>query len=226
MPAGSAAPSRSGPGEPRLAASTAIAGDDTVAARLDDAALDQLFRSARTHNSWQQKDVPDAVLRELVDLVKMGPTSANCLPIRLRFVKSEAAKQRLSPFLSESNRGKTLKAPVCAIVGHDLRFYEHLPRLFPHNQTARKWFEGNAVLVETTAMRNSSLQGAYLILAARALGLDAGPMSGFDNAGVDREFFPEGHVKSNFLCNLGYGDPAGLFDRSPRFAFEEMAEIL
>lgn len=193
---------------------------------LDNAALDQLFRTARTHNAWQEKDVPDSVLREIVDLLKMGPTSANCQPARILFVKSQSAKQRLAPFLSENNRAKTMKAPVCAIIGYDLRFYEHLPRLFPHNQAARTWFEGNETTIQTTAMRNGSLQGAYLILAARALGLDAGPMSGFDNAGVDREFFPEGHVKSNFLCNLGYGDPAGLFNRSPRFAFDEMAKIL
>lgn len=197
-----------------------------VPARLDSTTLDQLFLNARTHNAWQAKDVPDATLKELVELMKMGPTSANCQPVRIHFVKSEAAKKRLAPFLSESNRAKTLTAPVCAIVAHDLRFYEHLPRLFPHNQTARKWFEGNASLVEQTAMRNSSLQGAYLLMAARALGLDAGPMSGFDAAGVDREFFAGSDVKTNFLCNLGYGDPAGLFDRSPRFAFDEMAKIL
>ena len=194
--------------------------------RLDADVLNQLFLEARTHNAWQPKDVPDSVLKELVALMSTGPTSANCQPTRLLFVKSEAAKQRLAPFLSDSNRPKTMSAPVCAIVGFDLRFYEHLPRLFPHNQTARSWFEGKADHVHTTAIRNGSLQGGYLILAARALGLDTGAMSGFDNAGVDREFFPEGHVKSNFLCNLGYGDPKGLFGRSPRFAFDEMAMVL
>lgn len=194
--------------------------------RLDASSLNQLFLEARTHNAWQPKDVSDAVLRELVDLVKMGPTSANCEPARFVFVKSDAAKQRLAPFLSEANRKKTLAAPVCAIIAYDLRFYEHLPRLFPHNLTARTWFEGKADVVQATAMRNGSLQGAYFILAARALGLDTGPMSGFDNAGVDKEFFPDGNVKSNFLCNIGYGDPAGLFARSPRFAVDEIAKIL
>jgi 3-hydroxypropanoate dehydrogenase len=197
-----------------------------MAATLDATSLDLLFRSARTHNAWQKTEVPDATLHELVDFMKLGPTSANCSPARLVFVKSAAAKARLNPFLSASNAEKTMAAPVCAIVGHDLRFYEHLPRLFPHNQSARSWFEGKADHIATTALRNSSLQGAYLILAARGLGLDCGPMSGFDNAGVDREFFAGTDVRSNFLCNLGYGDPAGLFPRSPRFAFDEMARIL
>ncbi len=197
-----------------------------MANRLDTTALNQLFVEARTHNKWMPKVVPDSVLKELVTLAVWGPTSANCEPMRILFVKSEPAKQRLAPFLSEANRPKTMTAPVCAIIGYDLRFYEHLPKLFPHNLTARTWFEGKADHVQTTAIRNGSLQGAYFIMAARALGLDTGAMSGFDNAGVDKEFFPEGHVKSNFLCNVGYGDPAGLFDRSPRFAFDEMAKIL
>jgi 3-hydroxypropanoate dehydrogenase len=197
-----------------------------LAARLDSNALNQLFLEARTHNAWQARDIPDSVLKELVDLTKMGPTSANCQPARFVFVKSDAAKQRLAPFLSEANRGKTLKAPVCAIIGYDLRFFEQLPKLFPHNLTARTWFEGNAAVIQATAMRNGSLQGAYFMLAARALGLDTGAMSGFDNAGVDREFFPDGNVKSNFLCNIGYGDPAGLFNRSPRPEFDDMAKIL
>ena len=194
--------------------------------RLDANAFNQLFLEARTQNKWQAKDVPDALLRELVDVLKMGPTSANCSPARLLFVKSAAAKQRLAPFLSDNNRPKTMEAPVCAIIGFDLKFYEHLPRLFPHNLTARSWFEGKADHVHTTAMRNGSLQGAYFMLAARALGLDVGAMSGFDNAGVDKEFFPDGGIKSNFLCNIGYGDPAGVFARSPRFAFDEMAMII
>jgi 3-hydroxypropanoate dehydrogenase len=197
-----------------------------MAARIDDNALRQLFTEARTHNAWQAKDVPDSLLRELVEVLRAGPTSANCQPLRLLFVKSPAAKARLAPFLSEGNRAKTVAAPVTAIIGHDLRFYEHLPRLFPHNQTARSWFDSNAALAEATAFRNGSLQGAYLILAARALGLDTGPMSGFDAAGVDKEFFPDGRVKTNFLCNLGYGDPSGLFARSPRFEFDEMASVL
>ena len=194
--------------------------------RLDANVLKQLFLDARSQNAWQVKDVPDALLREVVDLMKMGPTSANCSPARVLFVKSAAAKQRLSPFLSEGNRAKTMAAPVCAIIGFDLKFYEHLPKLFPHNLTARSWFEGKADHVHTTAMRNSSLQGAYFMIAVRSLGLDVGAMSGFDNAGVDKEFFPEGRVKSNFLCNVGYGDPQGVFARSPRFTFDEMATIL
>jgi 3-hydroxypropanoate dehydrogenase len=194
--------------------------------RLGEAALRQLFTDARTHNAWQKEDVPDDVLRQMVDLMKMGPTSANCLPGRVLFLKSEAAKQRIAPFLSEANRPKSMAAPVCAILAYDTQFYEHLPRLFPHNQTARTWFEGKPEVIQATIMRNGSLQGAYLMLAARALGLDCGPMSGFDNAGVDKEFFPDGRVKSNFVCNFGYGDPAGLFERSPRFAFDEIAQIL
>ena len=194
--------------------------------RIDANALKQLFLDARSQNAWQAKDVPDDLLREIVDIMKMGPTSANCSPARLLFVKSAAAKQRLSPFLSEGNRAKTMAAPVCAIIGFDLKFYEHLPKLFPHNLTARSWFEGKADHVHTTAMRNGSLQGAYFMVAARSLGLDVGAMSGFDNAGVDKEFFPEGHIKSNFLCSVGYGDPSGLFARSPRFAFDEIAKIL
>ena len=197
-----------------------------MSARSTDAVLDQLFRSARTNNKWQQKDVPDSLLRELVDLAKMGPTSANCQPARFVFVKSPEAKQRLKPFLSSNNAEKTMQAPACVIIGYDLTFYEHLPRLFPHNLSARTWFEGNEANIMTTALRNGSLQGAYLILAARALGLDTGPMSGFDNAGVDKEFFAGTPVKSNFLCSLGYGDPAGVHPRGPRFAFDEMAKIL
>ncbi|MFV0297933.1 MAG: malonic semialdehyde reductase [Hyphomicrobiaceae bacterium] len=194
--------------------------------RLGADALDQLFHAARTHNAWQKKDVPDAVLKELVDMMKMAPTSANCQPVRIRFIKSDAAKQRLSPFLSSGNRDKTMAAPVCAIIGHDLKFYEHLPRLFPHNQDAKNWFSSSPAMAETTAFRNGTLQGAYFMMAARALGLDVGAMSGFDNAGVDKAFFPDGQIKSNFLCNLGYGDPAGLFDRSPRPSFDDLAEIL
>ena len=197
-----------------------------MADRLGEDALKQLFTDARTHNAWQQKDVPDSVLREMVELMKMGPTSANCLPARLVFLKTEAAKKRIAPFLSEQNRAKSMSAPVCAIIGYDTQFYEHLPRLFPHNQTARTWFEGKPEVIQATVMRNGSLQGAYLMLAARALGLDCGAMSGFDNAGVDKEFFPDGRIRSNFVCNFGYGDPAGLFERSPRFAFDEIAKIV
>ncbi len=156
----------------------------------------------------------------------MGPTSANQSPARIVFVTSAEAKQRLSPHLSEGNRAKTMTAPVCAIIGYDLKFYDHLPMLFPHTD-AKSWFEGKPEKhIETSAFRNGTLQGAYFIIAARALGLDTGPMSGFDNAGVDREFFAGTSVKSNFLCSLGYGDPSGIFPRSPRFSFEEMAKII
>lgn len=192
---------------------------------IDDAALRQVFLEARTHNAWLNRDVPDAFLHRLVDVLKMGPTSANCSPARLVFVKSPEAKARLAPLLDEGNRAKTMQAPVTAIIGHDLEFYEHLGKLFPHTN-ARPWFAGNDKKIADTAFRNGTLQGAYLILAARALGLDAGPMSGFDNAGVDREFFAGTKVRSNFLCSLGYGDPAGLFPRSPRFAFDEIAEVV
>jgi 3-hydroxypropanoate dehydrogenase len=192
---------------------------------LPDASLDQLFRDARTRGAWRDKDVPDSLLHELVDLVKLGPTSGNCSPARFVFVKSHEAKERLKPFLSDGNREKTMKAPVCAIIGYDLDFYEYLPFLFPHTD-AKSWFAGKPEKIQATAFRNGSLQGAYLILAARALGLDCGPMSGFDNAGVDQEFFAGTKVKSNFLCNLGYGDDSPLRPRSPRFDFDEMARIL
>jgi 3-hydroxypropanoate dehydrogenase len=192
---------------------------------LDDAALDTLFRDAHTHNAWQDKPVSDALLQAVWELAKLGPTSANCSPARILFIKSPAAKERLSPALSAGNRAKTMQAPVTALIGYDLEFYEKLPRLFPQAD-AKSWFAGNSALIEATAFRNGTLQGAYLILAARALGLDCGPMSGFDNAMVDAEFFPGGKVKSNFLCNLGYGDPVGVFPRNPRLPFDEACRIL
>jgi len=188
-------------------------------------ALAQLFDEARTHNGWQDREVPDALLEQAVRLALWGPTSANCLPARFLFVRSPAAKARLAPAVAPGNLEKTLAAPATAIVAHDTQFYEHLPRLYPATD-ARSWFVGNAPLVETTAFRNGTLQGAYLLLALRAVGLDAGPMSGFDNAKVDAEFFPGGTVKSNFLVNIGYGDPTKLYPRGPRFAFEEVASIL
>lgn len=192
--------------------------------RIDDAGLDQLFRTARTQNGWLPKPVPEAQLREIYDLTKMGPTSANCSPLRIVFVASEAGRQKLAPALSAGNLDKTMQAPVTAILAHDLAFYEHLPRLFPHNQTARSWFEGKPH-AEATAFRNSSLQAAYFMLAARAVGLDCGPMSGFDAAKVDAAFFPDGRVRTNMLCALGYGDPAKIFARSPRFEFDEVCRI-
>jgi len=192
---------------------------------LDDAALDTLFRTAHTHNMWQEKPVSDALLQAVWELAKMPPTSANCSPARILFVKSPEAKARLSPALSEGNREKTMQAPATAIIGYDLAFYDKLPFLFPHTD-ARPWFAGNPAVIQATAFRNGSLQGAYVILAARALGLDCGPMSGFDNAKVDAEFFPDGIVKSNFLCNLGYGDPAAMMPRHPRLAFDEACKII
>jgi 3-hydroxypropanoate dehydrogenase len=192
---------------------------------LDAAVLDQLFRTARTHNAWQDKAVPDSLLVELHDLMKWGPTSANCWPLRVVYVKSPEAKARLVPLMIEGNRAKTQAAPVTAILGMDMAFYEQLPKLFPHTD-AKSWFVGNDALIAATAFRNSSLQGAYFIFAARALGLDCGPMSGFDNARVDADFFAGTPIKSNFVCSLGYGDPAALFPRSPRPEFAEVCKIV
>ncbi len=192
---------------------------------LSDAALDRIFRNARTHSSWQDREVSDVLLQAVYDLAKMGPTSANCSPMRLVFVKSPEAKERLKPALAEGNVEKTMAAPVTAIVGHDLAFYERLPQLFPHTD-ARSWFVGKTELSRDTAFRNGSLQGAYLMIAARALGLDCGPMSGFDNEAVDRAFFPDGQVKSNFLCNLGHGDPEKRHPRSPRLEFDQACRVL
>lgn len=192
---------------------------------LSEAALDQLFRTARTYNAFLPTPVEDELLRRVYELAKFGPTSANSSPMRVVFVKSDAAKQRLSPHLSEGNRAKTMAAPVTAIVANDHAFYERLPELFPHAD-ARSWFVGNQALIDTTAFRNATLQGAYLIMAARAVGLDCGPMSGFDNAGVDEAFFQGTTVKSNFLINLGYGDASrDLFPRSPRLSFEQACNI-
>lgn len=190
---------------------------------LSDDALDQLFRSARTHNVLGG-EISDQTLRQLYDLTKWGPTSANGSPARFVFVKSAEAKEKLRPALSEGNLAKTMAAPVTVIVAHDLEFYEKLPYLFPHDD-ARSWFAGNDAAINTTAFRNGSLQGAYLILAARALGLDTGAMSGFDNAKVDAAFFAGTKIKSNFLINLGYGEHDKLFPRSPRLPFDEAARI-
>jgi nitroreductase len=193
--------------------------------KLDDNALDQLFRNARTHNGWQDKPVPDSLLTELHDLMKWGPTSANCWPLRVIYVKSPEAKARLMPLLMEGNRAKTAAAPVTALLGMDMAFYEELPKLFPHAD-AKSWFVGNAALIDATAFRNSSLQGAYFMLAARALGLDCGAMSGFDADKVNAAFFAGTNIKTNFICNLGYGDAAQLFPRSPRPEFAEVCTIV
>ncbi|MDE2155099.1 MAG: malonic semialdehyde reductase [Xanthomonadaceae bacterium] len=192
---------------------------------LSEAALDQLFREARTFNAWLLKDVSDQQLHQLYELAKFGPTSANASPMRVVFVKSKAAKAKLGQFMSEGNRAKTMEAPVTAIIATDHAFYEHLPKLFPHAD-ARSWFVGNQPLIDATAFRNATLQGAYVLLAARALGLDCGPMSGFDQAGVDAAFFAGTTVKSNFLINIGYGDAGrDLFPRSPRLSFDEACKI-
>jgi 3-hydroxypropanoate dehydrogenase len=193
--------------------------------KLDTTALDQLFNNARTHNGWQDKSVPDALLVELHDLMKWGPTSANCWPLRVVYVKSPQAKARLLPCLMEGNRAKTQTAPVTAILAMDLDFPATLPRLFPHAD-AQSWFVGNDALIQSTAFRNSSLQGAYFMLAARALGLDCGPMSGFDAALLNAEFFANARCEANFICNLGYGDPAHLYPRSPRPEFGEVCKIV
>ena len=193
--------------------------------RLDNSGLDLIFRTARTHSVWLDKPVDDEQLRHIYDLMKWAPTSANCSPARIVFVKSDNAKKRLLPAMIEGNVEKTRTAPVTAIIAQDHEFFEKLPQLFPHAD-AHSWFAGNQPLIDTTAFRNATLQGAYLIIAARALGLDAGPMSGFDNAKVDQEFFAGTSIKSNFLINLGYGIPDKLFPRSPRLSFDEAAKIL
>jgi 3-hydroxypropanoate dehydrogenase len=207
---------------------------------LANAALDTLFHEARTYSAWQDRPVPDQTLRDLYDLLKWAPTSANAAPARFAFLRSPEAKVRLRPALAPLNVQKTMTAPVTVIVAYDLKFYDQLPTLFPHNPGMKQLFASNPELVEATAKRNSSLQGAYLIMAARALGLDCGPMSGFDPAkvdeeffaagkpcfGCDQEFFPEGHVKTNFLCNLGYGDPSTLAPRLPRLPFNEACSLL
>jgi nitroreductase len=199
-----------------------------MAEQLSDTALDQLFRSARSYNGWLDKDVGDERLHAIYELMKMGPTSANQQPARIVWCKSPEAKARLARHAGEKNRHKIVTAPVCAIVAMDVEFHEQLPWLFPHTD-ARSWFAGddNRAARETHAFRNSTLQGAYLMLAARALGLDCGPMSGFDNAAVDADFFAdEPHWKSNFICSIGHGDPASIFGRSPRPDFDKFNRIL
>ena len=193
----------------------------------DDRALDALFRNARTANGFLDKPVTDDQLRALYDLMKMGPTAANGQPARLVFLRSQAAKERLRPALSAGNLDKTLAAPVCAIVAYDTHFHEHLPRVFPHNATAKSWFDGDAnkAARETSAFRNGSMQGGYFILAARAAGLDCGPMSGFNQATLDAEFFPDGRWKSDFLVNIGYGNAQKLPPRNPRREFEQACKF-
>ena len=207
---------------------------------VDDKTLDTLFREARTYSKWLPRPVADKTLHELYDVLKWAPTSANASPARFAFLRSKESKERLRPALAPLNVEKTMTAPVTVIVAYDLRFHMQLSRLFPQSPGMAKLFENNPEMVESTAKRNSSLQGAYMIIAARALGLDCGPMSGFDHAkvdeeffaagkpcfGCDQEFFPEGHVKTNFLCNLGYGDPSRLHPRLPRLSFNEACSLL
>jgi 3-hydroxypropanoate dehydrogenase len=191
---------------------------------LNQAVLDQLFLEARTHNAWQDREVPDELLHRLHALFRMGPTAVNSCPARVVFVKSKAAKELLMPTLMEGNRAKTMAAPVTAIIGHDLNFHETLGKLFPHQPDAVNWFQDESAR-ELSAFRNGTLQGAYLMIAARALGLDCGPMSGFDNTALDQAFFAGTSIRSNFICNLGYGNPAGVFPRGPRLEFEEACRI-
>ena len=211
-----------------------------MAGMLSQEGLGLLFREARTHNGWLDRPIADETLQQLYEIMKWGPTSANGCPGRFLFLRTQSAKGKLLPALAPGNVEKTMAAPVTVIIAYDLKFYEKLPKLFPHNAGMRDHFAANPQLIEVTARRNASLQGAYLMLAARALGLDCGPMSGFDNAkldeafcdlgrecqGADQEFFPEGHWKSNFLCNLGYGDPSKLLPRSPRLEFNEACKLL
>ena len=193
---------------------------------VNDEALDTIFRSARSQNKWLDKPVSNALLMAVYDLMRLGPTSANCSPARIVFLTTMEAKERIKPHLLPQNIEKTMTAPAVAVIGYDLDFPQHLPRLFPHNPTAKDWFH-DPVLRETTAFRNGTLQGAYFIIAARALGLDCGPMSGFDNAAVDADFFAgEPNWKSNFICSIGYGDPASIFGRSPRPDFDKFNRIL
>ena len=191
---------------------------------LESSSLDQLFRTARSRNAWRKETLPEETWRELYDLMKFGPTTANTNPARFVFVTSDQGKQRLAPHLSETNRAKSLDAPAITIVGYDLDFAERIPELFPHNPGAKAWFT-DPVSNQVAAFRNGSLQGGYLVLAARALGLDAGPMSGFDNAGVDRDFFAGTNIKSNFLCALGHGVDES-FSRLPRLSFEDACKIV
>ena len=192
---------------------------------IDQRALDQLFVDARTQNGWLGKDVPVELLKAIWDLAKMGPTSANCSPARIVFVVSKEAKERLKPCLMEGNVKKTMAAPATAIIGHDLKFYDRLPELFPHTD-ARAWFVGKDAHIRATAFRNGTLQGAYFIMAARALGLDCGPMSGFDEPAVNKAFFAGTSIEANFLCNVGYGSGESLFPRSPRLDFDDACSVV
>jgi 3-hydroxypropanoate dehydrogenase len=192
---------------------------------LEDSGLNLLFRDARTQNSWLPESVNEDMLQAVFDLMKMAPTSANCSPARFVFVNTPEGKEKLKPALSEGNLAKTMSAPLTVIIAHDMQFFDHLPELFPHTD-ARAWFTGNDAIISETAIRNGTLQGAYFMLAARALGLDCGPMSGFDVDMVNTTFFPDGRFRVNFLCNIGYGDDKEIFPRLPRFNFEQACTIV
>lgn len=193
---------------------------------LDQASLNQLFFDAHTHNAWQSKVVPEELLHRLYDMLRMGPTSANCCPARIVFVTTQKAKEKLNSALAEGNRAKSMAAPVTAIIGYDLHFYEKIGKLFPNAPDARSWFDKDEQTAFNTAFRNGSLQGGYFIVAARALGLDCGPMSGFDTALVDQLFFEGTSIKTNFICNIGYGDEKGVYPRNPRLDFDEVCCIV
>jgi 3-hydroxypropanoate dehydrogenase len=202
-----------------------MTGDMMSRSPLNEQVLDQLFREARSHNGWQDKPVSDEQLLQIYDLMKMGPTAANSCPARLVFVKSDEAKQKLKPCLDEGNIEKSMTAPVVAIIGMDMEFYEKLPKLFPHTD-ARSWFAGKPEKISKSAMRDSSLQGAYFMLAVRSIGLDAGPMSGFNPEKLDEVFFADSKTKSNFICAIGYGDESKLYPRGPRLDFDEACQIV
>jgi 3-hydroxypropanoate dehydrogenase len=199
--------------------------EDDVSERLDDLALDRLFRTARTRNAWTDRPVTEQQVRELYDLLKFGPTSSNCCPARFVWIRSADGKQKLAALASPGNAPKILAAPVTVIVGYDLDFAEQMPKLFPARGKQMQEYFSDPLVAQTTAFRNSSLQGAYLIIAARALGLDCGPMSGFNNDAVDSEFFGGSRIKSNFICSIGYGSDQNLFPRNPRLSFEESGRL-
>jgi 3-hydroxypropanoate dehydrogenase len=193
---------------------------------LSDKDLDLIFREARSFNTWTDRNVSEVTLQAVYDLMRWGPTSANCSPARLVFLTSEQARERIKPHLMPANQDKVMTSPVTVIIASDSKFYDRIPELFPHNPAAREWFSGNETLATETAFRNSSLQGAYFIIAARALGLDCAPMSGFNPKGLNGEFFPDGQVQANFICALGYGNREDLFPRSPRLDFDDACQIL
>ncbi|QQG35728.1 MAG: malonic semialdehyde reductase [Micavibrio aeruginosavorus] len=193
---------------------------------LEDDALDALFREARTFRAWQKRDVTDVLIKAVYDLAKLGPTAANCSPARFVFIQSAEAKERLKPHLDKGNVDKTMSAPLTAIIAYDTQFYDFMPQLYPQSPHARDWYAGKPAVIEETALRSGSLQGAYLMLAARALGLDCGPMSGFNKDGINCEFFADGRWKVNFLCNIGFGDATGMPARGPRLPFDQACQIL